>query len=72
MDIRSKKVKKPDNSDDDEVYVLTEPYILYDILTDVFDVGDWKPGLWQMLYETFMRRLEKAGYIAKRDEGEEE
>lgn len=65
-------MKSEELFDDDDKFVMTEPYILYDILTDVFDVGDWKPGLWQMLYETFMRRLEKAGYIAKRDEGEEE
>ena len=65
-------MKSEEMFDDDDKFVMTEPYILYDILTDVFDVGDWKPGLWQMLYETFMRRLEKAGYIAKRDEGEEE
>lgn len=58
--------------DDDARFVLTPHCILYDLLSSMFDVGDWNPDLWEALFGLLMKRLEKAGYIAKRDEGEEE
>ena len=48
-------------------YVLTPSYILYDLLSGDagFDIGGWKPWLWDSIYNELMNRLEKAGYIGK-------
>lgn len=51
--------------DDDARFTLTPNYILYDILSSMFDVGEWDPTRWEVIYELFMKRLENAGYIAK-------
>jgi len=53
---------------DDERFVLTPNYILYDILSSMFDVGEWDSTRWEVIYELFMKRLEKAGYIGKAEE----
>lgn len=51
--------------DDDAKFVLTPQYILFNIMSSMFDVGEWDPNLWEVIYELFMKRLEKAGYVAK-------
>ena len=55
-----------DNNDDDAKYVLSAPYILYETVSRVAKVGDWDPGLWEFIYEYFMKNLEKAGYVCKK------
>ena len=56
--------------DENAVYRLTPSYILYDLLSEDagFDVGGWKPFIWESIYNEFMNRLERAGYISKADE----
>lgn len=57
--------KEDELFDDDAKFVLTPQYILFDIMSSMFDVGEWDPNLWEVIYELFMKRLEKAGYVAK-------
>ena len=54
--------------DDDERFTLTPNYILYNILSSMFDVGEWDPTLWGAIYGIFMKSLENAGYIGKAKE----
>lgn len=51
--------------DDNARFVLSEPYIMYNLLSSMFDVGDWDATRWEVMYELLMKRLEQAGYIAK-------
>ena len=59
---------KEDELFDDAKFVLTPNYILFDIMSSMFDVGEWDPNLWEVIYELFMKRLEKAGYVGKVEE----
>jgi len=60
--------KEDELFDGDARFTLTPNYILYDILSSMFDVGEWDPTKWEVIYELFMKRLEKAGYIEKSEE----
>ena len=60
--------KEDELFDDDAKFVLTPQYILFDIMSSMFDVGEWDPNLWEVIYELFMKRLEKAGYVRRAEE----
>lgn len=51
---------------ENETYRLTEHCILYETLKDFrVDVGIWNNTYWKAIYYSFMKNLEKAGYIEK-------
>lgn len=57
---------------EDAKFVLTPEFLLYKTISEYgVDLDEWAPKLWQHIFEDFMSRLERMGYIEKKLDKEE-